>query len=798
MSLRSHRMAGRMAASAWLSSVSVLALGLCSARAATADPQTTAIAATSATAPAAAAAPAPGAPNAASDSGGGSVNEVIVTANKRSAQTALSVPGAIEAISGDSLQKAGTIGFLDVAVKVPGLQLQDLGPGDRKYIIRGINSTGDSTTGVYYDEAVISGSNANDGGGMEPDIRLFDLDHVEVLRGPQGTLYGASSESGTIRFVTKKPDLEDFGGYASAEGSGTEHGGGNYDFNGAVNIPLIKDVLALRVVGWRASDSGFIDQIRIGTGPLKDVNNDDVAGGRIILRFQPIQNLTVDGYYTTQTESSDGSPRYTPAGVQSYGAPGIPSVAGCDLCNTDVTRSPYGERIDLFGVAINYHLPYGTITATTNQYNRHLQFNFDSTPVLIANGVDIPGETQEPQQRDVNSSEIRYASKFDFPVNFVVGVFRQYETNDLAVHVLKTNAAGLPVGPFSEANDEDALSNPNGTTFFGRIDDRSTTEYAVFSEVTWDVTSKFQLVGGVRYFTETLEGFQEQTHPFGGFPPGENLVDIPDQRETFSKVTFKANANYKFTPNLLAYITASQGFRGGGLNAQSQPFEPIPGAYSPDSLWNFEAGLKGKLFDGRLQYSVDGYGILWNNIQQPETTADGAFTFTGNAGNAQVTGFEFEFDAKPLDYLTASFTGSYQDAVLTKGSTPAQVAANPTLGVTGDHIAYVPPFQANISLDYTRPITDSLDWTLAGDITYRDDTNSATNLADDPFNVHLNAYTLVSLRTALTHGPWTGTLFVRNLGDDRAQISAINSAQDPLALLTVRPRTVGVSLTRKF
>lgn len=136
--------------------------------------------------------------------------------------------------------------------------------------------------------------------------------------------------------------------------------------------------------------------------------------------------------------------------------------------------------------------------------------------------------------------------------------------------------------------------------------------------------------------------------------------------------------------------------------------------------------------------------------------------------------------------------------MLTKGATPAQVAANPTLGVAGDHIAYVPPFQANISLDYTRPITNSLDWTLAGDITYRDDTNSATNLVDDPFNVHLSAYTLLSLRTALTHGPWTGTLFVRNLADDRAQISAINSAQDPLALLTVRPRTIGVSLARKF
>ncbi|MGC1304627.1 MAG: TonB-dependent receptor [Caulobacteraceae bacterium] len=793
MSYRNRQKFRLTGVSILLGSASILALGLSVAPACAADAQAAPVPASPpATSPAPAATTAPQTPAA------GSVSEVVVTANKRVSQTALSVPGAIQAISGDSLQKAGTIGFLDVAVKIPGLQIQDLGPGDRKYVIRGVNSTGDSTTGVYYDEAVISGSNANDGGGMESDIRLFDMDHVEVLRGPQGTLYGASSESGTIRFVTKKPNLEDYSGYVSAEGSDTEHGSGNYSFNGAVNIPLIKDVLALRVVGWRVSDSGFIDQPRIATGELKGVNNDDVSGGRINLRFQPIHDLTIDAYYTTQTESSDGSPRYTPAGVTSYGAPGIPSVMGCDLCNTDVTRSPYGERLDLFGITINYQMPYGQVTATTNQYNRHLQFNFDSTPVLIANGVDIPGETEEPQQRDVNSSEIRYASKFDFPINFVAGVFRQYETNDLAVHVLKTDAAGDPVGAFSESNAEDALSNPDGTTFFGRIDDRQTTEYAAFTEVTWDITPKLQLVGGVRYFTETLEGSQEQTHPFGGFPAGQNLVVIPDQTQTFSKVTFKANASYKFTPNLMVYVTASEGFRGGGLNAQSQPFEPIPASYAPDSLWNFEAGLKGKLFDGMLQYSVDGYGILWNNIQQPETTADGAFTFTGNAGNAQITGFEYEFDARPIQYVTVSFTGSYQDAVLTKGATAAEVAANPTLGVTGDKIANVPPFQANLSLDYTRPINDRMTWTLAGDITYRDSMNSQTNLTDNGFNVPLSAYTLVGLRTSLNTGPWTGTVFVRNLGDDRAQISAINSAQDPLALLTIRPRTFGVSLTRTF
>jgi outer membrane receptor protein involved in Fe transport len=192
------------------------------------------------------------------------ITEIVVTASKRDATTVLKAPTSIQAISGESLQKQGVIGFMDVAGKIPGLAVQDLGPGDRKYVIRGISSTGASTTGVYYDEAVISGSNANDGGGFQSDIRLYDLDRIEVLRGPQGTLYGAGSMSGTIRFITKKPDLNEFSGYASGEVSSTSHGGTNYNANGALNLPVVSDKVALRLVGWGIDDSGFIDQVRVG------------------------------------------------------------------------------------------------------------------------------------------------------------------------------------------------------------------------------------------------------------------------------------------------------------------------------------------------------------------------------------------------------------------------------------------------------------------------------------------------------------------------------------------------------
>ena len=753
-----------------------------------------------------------------------SLNEIVVTANKLNAQKVLDIPVSIQAISGDALQAAGASGIMSIAGDIPGLSIQDLGPGDKKYVIRGINSTGDSTTGVYYGEAVISGSNSDDGGGFESDIRLYDMDRIEVLRGPQGTLYGASSMSGTIRYIPKAPDLNTVGGYITVEGSETAQASGNYNFNGAINLPIIDGVLALRLVGWKLYDSGYINQIRVGEGvsglvntgtaakpnyqvepaqalgSLKGINDDDVGGGRAILRFQPSDKLTIDTTYTAQTETSGGSSRYTPAGTTAFSGGPIAPVQGCDLCNTDLTQSPWSDNLKVFGATVTYDTGAGVLTGTANQFDRKTNFTFDSTPILLTfpSAVDqVPGETFEPRNREVTSSEIRYASAFDSPVNFVAGVYRQHDFQFLNVQVLATNGFGLPVGPFCSNNSCDAGAFPNvGSTFFGRSDERTTTEYAGFGEVTWKITDAWQAVAGVRYYTESLEGVQVQTHPFGGFPGSPTLVPLPDPNMEFNKVTWKANLSYKFNENLLAYGTVSTGFRSGGLNAVSEPFEPIPAAYSPDSLINFELGAKGRLFEGLFDYQADVYFIRWSNIQVQETTPDGAFVYQGNAGEAKVKGVEFEFTAHPIQYLSASFAGSYTDAYLAQGATAAQYALNPTLGLSGDSIPNVPKYQASLGLTYMRPIAKGWDGMVATDVTYRGGEDSY--FSSNSFNIPLQAYALVGLRMGVIEGPWSVTGFARNLTNKRAQVSAINSSQDPDALLTVQPRTVGLTLTRKF
>jgi outer membrane receptor protein involved in Fe transport len=724
------------------------------------------------------------------------IAEVVVTANKLTAQSVLDVPSSLQAISGDALRANGVSGFMDLAGDIPGLAVEDQGPGDRKYVIRGINSTGESTAGIYYDEAVISGSNANDGGGLQADIRLYDLDHIEVLRGPQGTLYGASSMSGTIKFVTKKPDLNQFGGYIAAELSETQHGGENRNFNGAINLPIIDGILGVRAVGWSVHDSGYINQLQVGTvGLVEGVNTDDVQGGRVILRYQPLDGLTIDASYTGQKETSGGSSRYTPAGQTSTGTPGV-GFQGCDLCNVDPNLSPSFDRLEVYSLTGTYDFAYGTVTVTSNQYNRNFHLYFDTSVGLQQFGIPFPTESIEPQQRDLNSSEIRYASKLDFPLNFVVGAFRQSEKNDLQVQSVKTNDLGVPNGPFSSSNSDDALSNPNGNSLFGRDDDRRTNEYSGFGEATWKVTSKFSLVGGVRYFTETLNGVQVQTHPFGGFVGGGNLAPVVDPQQTFSKATFKFNASYDFNPGLLLYTTASSGFRGGGLNPQSEPFEPIPSSFKPDSLWNYEAGAKGRLFEGRVDYQVDGYLIQWHDIQVGETTADGSFNYIGNAGDAIVKGTELELTLRPLPDLKFGFAGSYQNAYLSHGATPEQFALNPTLGQTGESLPEIPRLQFSTNLEYTHLVANDVLGVLAANLTYRGKTDAY--FVSNTLNVPLHSYSLLDLRMGVETGPWSVNLFARNATNKRAEITALAAEGNPLYFFTVRPRTFGLNVTRTF
>ncbi len=732
--------------------------------------------------------------------GGSGLEEIIVTANKRGDEALQDVPIAIQAITGDALRNAGSVEFIDFAVRVPSLTFQDLGPGDKKIVIRGINSTGAATVGVYYDEAVISADNRNDGGGRNADIRLYDVERIEVLKGPQGTLYGASSESGTVRIITNKPVADEVSGYISGEVSDTEKGGTNNNVNGAINLPIITDKLAMRAVGWFIDNSGYIDASRIPSGPLSNINTDETSGGRLSLRFTPTASFTLTGSATYQDTHSDGSSRFTPAGELSFGdtANGFPPVPGGDLINTDLTRSPWDETIEVYSLTGEYDFDLGNIVATTNYFDRDIRFVFDSSPILFFFGVPIPGITIQPQSRRIWSNELRYASKFDGPFNFVAGGFYSKEKSDFDVQVVRSNDFGEPRGPFSRLNEDDALINPDGNTFFGRFDNNRLRQYALFGEATFEFTPTISGTVGARYFNSRQTSRQETTHPFGGFGP--NPPGILSNRDTDSKTTYKFNLNWKPNEDVLIYATAAQGFRTGGLNQADLPFASgIPRGFDSDSLWNYELGSKLTLADGRVWFNTAVYHIDWSNIQVRALDATGAFPFTTNAGSATVDGAELDVTARILSGATFTIGASYQNAELTDDQPGPETGPRPVnLGLDGDKIPNVPKFIGSVNLDVERPLSGTLNYIVHADVSYRGSSHTTLGRERDGFDVRLDSYALANLRVGIKNDDWTAVIFARNLFDKRAQVDAISSDQDPLALITVRPRTIGISLTRDF
>jgi len=727
--------------------------------------------------------------------------ERITISGKAGSVILQDAPTTVQVMTEEQLTKAGAVEFTDFATKIPGLQFQDLGPGDKKYIIRGVNSTGPSTVGVYFDEAVITGSNANDGGGRNADIRLVDISMIEVLKGPQGSLYGANSMSGLIKYVSNKPEVSDFEAFVEGDLSNTNEGSSNNAISGMVNIPLIDDELALRVVGYRNDDSGFVDQdSRAFGGGVEDVNSAETTGGRVALRWYPSDDFLIDVMYLTQNTEVGGSSRFTPVGSASYGDPqAVPSVTPTlDLTNTDIVRSPWDDDFNVSSITAEYSLDQGTLTGTFNRFERDIEYTFDATPLQYFFGNRFIGQpfgeaaTQQPQSRVVDTAEVRYASDFsDGPFQFVVGAFMQKEDSDFLVHVtLVDPITGLPA-PFSA----DPLDNEavGGTTTFGRSNNSKLKQTSIFGEVVYNFTDELELTLGGRFFDTELSSVEQTIAPLGGGEASEQLSNEFSE----SGSTFKASLSYQATDDALVYFIASEGFRVGGLNAADIPFaqNSIPKGYGSDELLNLEFGFKTEWFDNAFRLNGALYSIAWDDMQVKAVDDSGGISFTTNAGKARINGLELEANWIINDAFSLDFGASFVNAELTEDQPDLGEGNNDSRGLEGDNIPNVPDVQGFASLNYQRDISDkSLD--ISANLSYRGDVDT---LFRGQNNVNLKSYTLLDFRAALTFtNDLTVALYVKNATDERAQFDGINSLQDPLALIVNRPRTFGINIRKEF
>ena len=723
---------------------------------------------------AAAASPQPGSPTPTTDpvQNGQTVaemQEVVVTAQKRS-ERLIDVPESVAAVSATDLAKLNATEFRDYANTVPGLEFTTQGAGQNQISIRGVTTgtpAASQTVGVYVDD-VPYGASASYGmaGGLALDQGLFDLDHIEVLRGPQGTLYGASSLGGVLKYVTVAPDTRTYGGTVQAGVSSTHYGGVNYNGDFALNLPLVEDKAALRVDGYYSRDGGFIDNIGLGQS---DVDRSRTYGGRIDLLLKPIDHLSVRIVGAAQNIERGGQ------ATADYNLDGSPRYGGLE--QDRIVDEPFGQQFRLVSGTIKYEFRNIALTSVSSYQTVGSQFvsDFSSLYVPLLGAAGIPlgsvGVTDSPDTRKF-VQEIRLQSTSRGFFEWIVGGFYTSEANATHEFITATNTNGTPstLSLFSAYLPDDYM------------------EVAGFGNLTLHLTDKLQVTGGIRY------AHSEQTFEQDG--AGILIGSEPRNQTSDDVATYLADAQYRFTPDANVYFRYATGYRPGGPNAVA--YDPVTGkplappTFASDNLQNYEGGFKAQTPDRRFAINVDGYFIDWNDIQI--VTARNGIAVVANAtSGAHIYGSDLTATVRPTRDFTVTDAFGYIHSALT--------ANDPDLGGTaGETLPNVPKFTNAVTADYVISDVRFLP-RLGATIRYISDRKASFNNNPGQPQYDLGDYTSVDLRAGATIKTVDVQVFVRNVFDDRGQLSAntiLSLDGGPAQVSILQPRTVGVSLSTHF
>lgn len=693
------------------------------------------------------------------------LQEVLVTATKRGNENLQDVPIAITAQTQATLESKGALEFSDYARSVPSLSFVDSGPAFKTYIIRGINSTGTgvATVGQYVDDILITGDL------RQPDLRVFDIQRIEVLRGPQGTLYGSGSLSGTIRTITNQPDPTAFHIDTVLRTSNTEYGGENYNGAVTINAPLIADSVALRATAYEDDKSGFINNIRLHT---TGVNAEHTSGGRaaVMAKLDDDTKLTANVFYQrTLTDGRD-----------------IVVTADGDLgrFNTDqYVHDPFLSQFKIYNLTLSHDFHWADLNLSSSYFTRADDNKFDSTLYDLSFGPDffqsigISTPDALTDQYDTSryvTNELRLASKLGGRSEFVIGLFQQH-----LLTTFRTLVATV---------DEEGYLNVPLEPVFGQLQAHSTEQYALYGEYSYKITDKLTALVGARGFYADESDDLDSTHPFGGFSPP---VATPTLYSHAHKVTPKLYLSYQLRPDALVYTSVSEGFRIGGGNLDNvMPLPPQDRTYQPDWLWSYEVGEKLEWLDHRLLVNTSFYYIDWSNIQISDFTNDqNALTYIANAGKARVEGAELEVDARPVRSLTLGGSFALVDARLTEN----QPATNPQYAAhAGDPFPNVPRVSGSLFTEYDRAVTARLEGFARVDYSYTGRQGTQFSPTNPIYNV-IPAYNLLAARLGVRTDVWEVALFGHNLLNAYASnILEEASNLTPRSVVPFQPRTIGV------
>jgi len=742
------------------------------------------------------------------------LGEIVVTAERRE-ETVQKTPISITAVTGEQLEARGITRLEDLAAETPGISMKQFAPGQTEYEMRGLPSSGGSsaTVGLYVDNVPLAASAASFMGKAAIDPDLFDLQRVEVLRGPQGTLYGAGSMGGTIRLITAPANSKEFEAAAQTDLSHTQHGGANWGTSAMVNLPIKHDVLAVRIVGTDKYDHGFIDRVVVSPFPLGPGGNcgfvtctrGDVAaapvvakydnynwerllGGRAAVRFTPNEQLTVDLLAMYQ-------------GIHLGGLSQADTSVGVDQLAHYQPADVPDQLVDTFKIYslnLNYDFDAVSFTSTTAKWIHNAWWNTDDTEVgqsLDNTFFGVPNFYVNPYLNSDHveqfSEEARLTSRGDGRFQWVAGIFY----SDLTSEVYQYNA--LPQLAYLSAGG--ASANPQGVAY----EDHSPyhlKQYAVFAETSYKFTDEWKLTAGVRGFKYTAE---KDLYVQGFFTASGNLTPVTGVTTAKSTgASPKINLSYTPNDNTTWYAQIAKGFRPGGANSPAPVAlcgnAGIP-SYGPDSIWDYEVGEKMRFMGGALQVNADVFYIRWNNLQQL-LTLPCSYPFSDNIGTGESYGPELEVTAKVSPYVTLSVSGDYTTAKIT--SIDPALLGN-TIGSTeqlrpGLPVLNVPKYSVTEALDVAVPLWD--DWKVTGRLSA---TTTGPFYDIDYYVERLPSYTIADLRAGLANGRFSSSLYLDNLTNKIAILTIdTHSWSSPVPNVQQasvnRPRTVGLQLNYKF
>ena len=725
------------------------------------------------------------------------LEEIIVTAQKRE-QALADIPMSITVLTGDALERQQADNFQDLVAMIPGFSLTTSQRGATRITLRGINTGGvASTVGVYVDDVPFGSSTGLANGAiLSGDFDTFDLARVEVLRGPQGTLYGASSLGGVLKYVPNAPSTEGFEAAVRVGAESVKGADTGFALTGVVNIPL-SDTLAARFSGFQRSDEGFIDSIGNnpiyvfldpdtvaveGTKVANGLNSLETMGGRLSVLFTPSDDFSVN-ITAMRQEIESGAPDTVDADPATLS----------ELYGGNV-QSRYQDAFSEFeyrilSADVEWDLGGMTFESITSDSSFEQDFQVDAAVgsallgglttlsgyLSFAFGEPLSAVLPQITSTDKVTQEFRLVSDKSDSFEWMLGAYYTEEDSLISQEIIVVTAGTETAAPGYPGTYATLTSNYE--------------ELAFFANGTWHISPDFELSVGAR----ASNNDQRASQVTSGLLTSPSDFSVVSDENPF---TWSVSPRYQMSENTSVYGRIATGFRPGGPNVVAPDAPPdTPKTYDSDSLTSYEVGLKTTSEDGKFSFDVAAYLLDWEDVQLFVNI--NGYGVNTNGGTAKSKGFEFAAGYYPRDGLRIGFNGAYTDAYLTADTDPDLVG-----GVSGDPLPFVPEWSFGADADYEWALDGDKTAYVGGNLSYTGDRPASFDNVDSNGAVReADAYTTLGLRAGIATDKWSVELYGKNVTDEMG-ITSIGAGDEGVTgrvnLGVIRPRTFGVNVGVRF